>query len=74
VFAGSATTFLGFTWPVKSWPAPYASFADAFLFPSSTETLGLVLLERHSGGLPAWWAPTAAHPGNRYRGGQRLVS
>ena len=50
VFAGSATTFLGYLGG-EDLASAYAS-ADAFLFPSSTETLGLVLLEAMAAGCP----------------------
>jgi len=50
VFAGSATTFLGYM-AGEELASAYAS-ADAFLFPSSTETLGLVLLEAMAAGCP----------------------
>jgi glycosyltransferase involved in cell wall biosynthesis len=49
-FAGTNTTFLG----ILTGPdllGAYAS-ADVFVFPSTTETLGLVLLEAHAAGLP----------------------
>jgi glycosyltransferase involved in cell wall biosynthesis len=50
VFAGTATTFVGYLTgaPLAS---AYAS-GDAFVFPSSTETLGLVLLEAMAAGCP----------------------
>ncbi len=50
VFAGSATTFVGYLGG-EDLASAYAS-ADAFLFPSSTETLGLVLLEAMAAGCP----------------------
>jgi glycosyltransferase involved in cell wall biosynthesis len=50
VFAGSATHFVGYLGG-EELAAAYAS-ADAFLFPSSTETLGLVLLEAMAAGCP----------------------
>lgn len=50
VFAGSATTFLGYM-AGEELASAYAS-ADAFLFHSSTETLGLVLLEAMAAGCP----------------------
>jgi glycosyltransferase involved in cell wall biosynthesis len=50
VFAGSATTFVGYLGG-EELAGAYAS-ADAFLFPSSTETLGLVLLEAMAAGCP----------------------
>ncbi|NDA64740.1 MAG: glycosyltransferase, partial [Chitinophagia bacterium] len=49
-FAGTATTFVGYLGGADLAGA-YAS-ADAFLFPSSTETLGLVLLEAMAAGCP----------------------
>jgi glycosyltransferase involved in cell wall biosynthesis len=50
VFAGSATTFVGYL-AGEELASAFAS-ADAFLFPSSTETLGLVLLEAMAAGCP----------------------
>jgi glycosyltransferase involved in cell wall biosynthesis len=50
LFAGSATQFVGYL-AGEELAAAYAS-ADAFLFPSSTETLGLVLLEAMAAGCP----------------------
>ncbi len=50
VFAGTATTFVGYLGG-EDLASAYAS-ADAFLFPSSTETLGLVLLEAMAAGCP----------------------
>ena len=50
IFAGTATRFLGYL-KGKGLAEAYAS-ADAFLFPSSTETLGLVLLEAMAAGCP----------------------
>ncbi|MEB3266152.1 MAG: glycosyltransferase family 1 protein [Cyanobacteriota bacterium] len=50
VFEGTATTFVGYL-AGEELAAAYAS-ADAFLFPSSTETLGLVLLEAMAAGCP----------------------
>jgi glycosyltransferase involved in cell wall biosynthesis len=50
VFEGTASTFVGYLAGVEL-AAAYAS-ADAFLFPSSTETLGLVLLEAMAAGCP----------------------
>ena len=49
-FAGTATTFVGYLAGTELASA-YAS-GDAFLFPSSTETLGLVLLEAMAAGCP----------------------
>ncbi|PWI57434.1 glycosyltransferase family 4 protein [Sulfoacidibacillus thermotolerans] len=50
LFAHSNATFLGFLHG-EELASAYAS-ADLFLFPSTTETLGLVLLEAMSSGLP----------------------
>ena len=50
VFAGTATTFVGYL-AGEELASAFAS-ADAFLFPSSTETLGLVLLEAMAAGCP----------------------
>jgi len=50
LFAGSATHFVGYL-AGEDLAAAYAS-GDAFLFPSSTETLGLVLLEAMAAGCP----------------------
>lgn len=50
IFAGTRSRFLGFLHGDEL-AAAYAS-ADAFIFPSTTETLGLVLLEAMSSGLP----------------------
>jgi glycosyltransferase involved in cell wall biosynthesis len=50
LFAGSATHFVGYL-AGDELAAAYAS-GDAFLFPSSTETLGLVLLEAMAAGCP----------------------
>ncbi len=49
-FAGTATRFVGYL-RGEDLAGAYAS-ADAFLFPSSTETLGLVLLEAMAAGCP----------------------
>lgn len=49
-FAGTATRFVGYL-RGEELAGAYAS-ADAFLFPSSTETLGLVLLEAMAAGCP----------------------
>ena len=50
LFEGTATTFVGYL-AGEELAAAYAS-GDAFLFPSSTETLGLVLLEAMAAGCP----------------------
>jgi glycosyltransferase involved in cell wall biosynthesis len=50
LFAGSAAHFVGYL-AGDELAGAYAS-ADAFLFPSSTETLGLVLLEAMAAGCP----------------------
>jgi glycosyltransferase involved in cell wall biosynthesis len=49
-FEGTATTFMGYM-AGEELASAYAS-GDAFLFPSSTETLGLVLLEAMAAGCP----------------------
>ncbi|MBO8170516.1 MAG: glycosyltransferase family 1 protein [Bacillaceae bacterium] len=49
-FAGTNTVFTGFLHG-KELAQAYAS-ADAFVFPSTTETLGLVILEAMASGLP----------------------
>ncbi|GAB4350117.1 MAG: glycosyltransferase family 1 protein [Cyanophyceae cyanobacterium] len=50
LFAGTATLFVGYLRGIELATA-YAS-ADAFIFPSRTETLGLVLLEAMAAGCP----------------------
>lgn len=50
VFAGTGTVFTGFLGG-EELAAAFAS-ADAFVFPSVTETLGLVILEAMASGLP----------------------
>jgi glycosyltransferase involved in cell wall biosynthesis len=57
-FAGTPTTFLGIL-RGQDLASAYAS-ADMFVFPSRTETLGLVLLEAHAAGLPIVAADSAA--------------
>jgi glycosyltransferase involved in cell wall biosynthesis len=57
-FAGSAATFPG-TLIGPELAAAYAS-ADLFVFPSTTDTLGLVLLEALASGLPVLAARSAA--------------
>ncbi|MEI6615396.1 MAG: glycosyltransferase family 1 protein [Cyanobium sp. ELA507] len=50
LFEGTATTFVGYL-AGSELASAYAS-GDAFVFPSSTETLGLVLLEAMAAGCP----------------------
>ncbi len=50
IFQSTATTFVGYL-SGEELASAYAS-GDAFLFPSSTETLGLVLLEAMAAGCP----------------------
>ncbi len=50
IFENTATTFVGYL-SGQELASAYAS-GDAFLFPSSTETLGLVLLEAMAAGCP----------------------
>jgi glycosyltransferase involved in cell wall biosynthesis len=57
-FAGTATTFLGLL-TGQDLASAYAA-ADIFVFPSQTETLGLVMLEAHAAGLPIVAANSAA--------------
>jgi glycosyltransferase involved in cell wall biosynthesis len=54
--APEGTVFLGFLDRQTALPALYAS-ADAFVFASTTETLGLVVLEAMASGLPVVAAP-----------------
>ncbi len=54
--APPGVTFLGFLHRTKDLPGLYAS-ADAFVFASETETLGLVVLEAMASGLPVVAAP-----------------
>lgn len=56
LFAGTNTNFLGLL-KGEDLSRAYAS-ADAFLFPSDSETLGLVMLEAHAAGLPVVAADT----------------
>ncbi len=56
-FAGTPTTFLG-TLHGRDLAAAYAS-GDVFVFPSTTETLGLVILEAMASGMPVVAAGTA---------------
>jgi glycosyltransferase involved in cell wall biosynthesis len=60
VFEGTATTFVGYL-AGEELASAYAS-ADAFLFPSSTETLGLVLLEAMAAGCPVVGADRGGIP------------
>lgn len=55
-FAGTATTFAGFLHGPEL-AAAYAA-SDVFVFPSESETLGLVMLEAHAAGLPVVAAAT----------------
>lgn len=57
VFAGTRTTFTGFMHG-EELASAYAS-ADGFVFPSTTETLGLVLFEAMASGLPIMAAKSA---------------
>ena len=60
VFEGTPTTFVGYL-AGEELAAAYAS-GDAFLFPSSTETLGLVLLEAMAAGCPVVGAARGGIP------------
>jgi glycosyltransferase involved in cell wall biosynthesis len=60
VFEGTPTTFVGYL-AGADLAAAYAS-GDAFLFPSSTETLGLVLLESMAAGCPVVGAERGGIP------------
>ena len=60
IFAGTATTFVGYL-AGDELAAAYAS-GDAFVFPSSTETLGLVLLEAMAAGCPVVGAERGGIP------------
>jgi glycosyltransferase involved in cell wall biosynthesis len=59
-FAGTATHFVGYL-AGEELGAAYAS-ADAFIFPSRTETLGLVLLEAMAAGCPVIAAKAGGIP------------
>jgi glycosyltransferase involved in cell wall biosynthesis len=59
-FAGTNTHFVGYL-AGKTLGAAYAS-ADAFIFPSRTETLGLVLLEAMAAGCPVVAANSGGIP------------
>jgi glycosyltransferase involved in cell wall biosynthesis len=59
-FAGTSTHFVGYLGGDEL-AAAYAS-ADAFIFPSRTETLGLVLLEAMAAGCPAIAARSGGIP------------
>jgi glycosyltransferase involved in cell wall biosynthesis len=59
-FAGTSTHFVGYLGGEKL-SAAYAS-ADAFIFPSRTETLGLVLLEAMAAGCPVVAARSGGIP------------
>ena len=59
-FAGTPTNFVGYL-RGKDLAAAYAS-ADAFIFPSRTETLGLVLLEAMAAGTPVIAARSGGIP------------
>lgn len=58
LFADTPTNFLGLL-SGDDLSRAYAS-ADAFLFPSDSETLGMVMLEAHAAGLPVVAADTPA--------------
>jgi glycosyltransferase involved in cell wall biosynthesis len=57
-FAGTPTTFLGLL-SGDALSRAYAS-ADVFVFPSDSETLGMVMLEAHAAALPVVAADTPA--------------
>ncbi len=58
IFAGTNVTFMGYLFGEELAEA-YAS-ADGFIFPSTTETLGLVLFEAMASGLPIMAADSPA--------------
>lgn len=60
LFAGTPTNFVGYL-RGKELASAYAS-ADAFIFPSRTETLGLVLLEAMAAGCPVVAARSGGIP------------
>ncbi|GGI98026.1 glycosyl transferase [Alicyclobacillus cellulosilyticus] len=64
--AGRRVTFLGYLFG-EELAAAYAS-ADGFVFPSTTETLGLVLLEAMASGLPVMAADAPASREVLHRG------
>lgn len=66
--ASEGITFLGVLDRARHLPRLYAS-ADAFLFASTTETLGLVVLEAMSSGLPVI-APAAGGVADHLRDGE----
>lgn len=71
VFAGTRTTFTGYLFGEELAEA-YAS-ADGFVFPSTTETLGLVLFEATASGLPVMAADSFATREVLDEGGAGLI-
>jgi len=69
-FAGTATRFVGYL-RGEDLAGAYAS-ADAFLFPSSTETLGLGAAGGHGGRLPCCSCQPWRYTRHRDRRGERL--